>query len=95
MWCLFTQDQSILVDMVFPHRCNNGIANCETNHHCYETRLQEMAIFLLEFLDYSLFFSEILTSNKVALASSIKHFRVDVQKTATSITTSRSMSALA
>ena len=54
-----------------------------------------MAIFLLKFLDYSLFFSEILTSNKVALASSIKHFRVDVQKTATSITTSRSMSALA
>ena len=61
-------------------RYNNGIANCETNHHCYETRLQEMAIFLLEFLDYALFFSKILAPNKVALASSIMHFRVDVQK---------------
>ena len=39
-----------------------------------------MAIFLLKFLDYSLFFIEILASNKVALASSIKHLRVDVQK---------------
>ena len=39
-----------------------------------------MAIFLLEFLDYALFFSKILAPNKVALASSIMHFRVDVQK---------------